>query len=225
MNADALNRFLEYRFRDPGLLETALTHRSASPRHNERLEFLGDALLGFLIADVLHARFPRADEGALTRTRAALVNRECLADIAREFGVGELLHLGDGELKSGGWRRSSILANALEAVTAAIYLDGGLDACRAEVLRWFEPRLVTIDPALAPKDAKTALQEYLQARRRALPSYRTIAEEGPPHRRTFTIECLIEGYPPVVAESHSRRAAEQDAARIALQKLRAGELP
>lgn len=225
MNADALNRFLEYRFRDPGLLETALTHRSASPRHNERLEFLGDALLGFLIADVLHARFPRADEGALTRTRAALVNRECLADIAREFGVGELLHLGDGELKSGGWRRSSILANALEAVTAAIYLDGGLDACRAEVLRWFEPRLVTIDPALAPKDSKTALQEYLQARRRALPSYRTIAEEGPPHRRTFTIECLIEGCPPVVAESHSRRAAEQDAARIALQKLRAGELP
>jgi ribonuclease-3 len=222
---DSLNSFLDYRFRDPDLLETALTHRSASSRHNERLEFLGDALLGFLIADVLHTRFPQADEGALTRTRAALVNRESLAEIAREFEVGALLHLGDGERKSGGWRRSSILANAIEAVTAAIYLDGGLDACRAEVLRWFESRLATIDPALAPKDAKTALQEYLQARRRALPTYRTIAEEGPPHRRSFTVECLIEGCPPIVAESHSRRAGEQDAARAALQRLRAGELP
>jgi len=222
---DALNGFPAYRFRDPDLLETALTHRSASSRHNERLEFLGDALLGFIVADVLHTRFPQADEGALTRTRAALVNRESLAEIARAFDVGALLHLGDGELKSGGWRRSSILANAIEAVTAAIYLDGGLEACRTEVLRWFDARLATIDPALAPKDSKTALQEYLQARRRALPTYRTVAEEGPPHRRTFLVECLIEGCPPIVAESHSRRAGEQDAARAALQKLRAGELP
>lgn len=225
MKHDALNGFPAYRFRDPDLLETALTHRSASSRHNERLEFLGDALLGFIVADVLHTRFPQADEGALTRTRAALVNRESLAEIARAFDVGALLHLGDGELKSGGWRRSSILANAIEAVTAAIYLDGGLEACRTEVLRWFDARLATIDPALAPKDSKTALQEYLQARRRALPTYRTVAEEGPPHRRTFLVECLIEGCPPIVAESHSRRAGEQDAARAALQKLRAGELP
>lgn len=225
MKHAALNDFLDYRFRDPDLLETALTHRSASSRHNERLEFLGDALLGFIIADVLYARFPEADEGALTRTRAALVNRDTLATIAREFDVGALLHLGEGELKSGGWRRSSILANAIEAVTAAIYLDGGLDACRAAVLRWFEARLATIDPGLAPKDAKTALQEFLQARRRALPIYRTVAEEGPPHRRTFVIECLIEGCPPIVAESHSRRGGEQDAARAALQRLRAGELP
>ncbi len=225
MKPDALNSFLHHRFRDPELLETALTHRSASSRHNERLEFLGDALLGFIIADVLHARFPQADEGALTRTRAALVNRESLAAIARELEVGELLHLGDGELKSGGWRRSSILANAIEAVTAAVYLDGGLDACRAEVLRWFDSRLATIDPGLAPKDSKTALQEYLQARRRALPTYRTVAEEGPPHRRVFTVECLIEGHAPIVAASHSRRAGEQDAARLALQKLRSGELP
>lgn len=223
MKHDALNALVHYGFRDPDLLETALTHRSASSRHNERLEFLGDALLGFIIADVLHANFPHADEGALTRTRAALVNRETLAAIAREFDVGELLHLGDGELKSGGWRRSSILANAIEAVTAAIYLDGGLEACRVEVLRWFASRLATIEPDLAPKDAKTALQEYLQARRRTLPTYRTIAEDGPPHRRIFTVECLVAGCPPVIAESHSRRAGEQDAARVALQKLRTGE--
>ena len=220
-----MNTLLDYCFRDPALLDTALTHRSASSRHNERLEFLGDALLGFIIADILHARFPHADEGGLTRARAALVNRETLAAIARDFGVGELLHLGDGEMKSGGWRRSSILANAMEAVTAAVYLDGGIDACRNAVLRWFEARLADADPGKAPKDAKTELQEYLQARRRALPAYRTIAEEGPPHRRTFMIECVIDGHPPIVAESNSRRAGEQDAARLALQQLRSGELP
>lgn len=213
--------FLHYRFRDPELLRTALTHRSASARHNERLEFLGDALLGFLIAEVLYTRFPNADEGALTRTRAALVNRETLAEIAREFGVGETLHLGDGERKSGGWRRSSILANAIEAITAALYLDGGIEVCRAEILRWFASRLASIDPYLAPKDAKTELQEYLQALRCALPTYRTTAEQGPPHRRIFTIECVVEGHPPFVAQSHSRRTAEQEAARLALRSLRA----
>lgn len=220
-----LNTFVEYRFSDQGLLQTALTHRSASHRHNERLEFLGDALLGFIIADVLYERFPAADEGGLTRARAALVNREALADIAREYGVGDMLKLGEGELKSGGWRRSSILANAVEAVTAAIYLDGGMDACRAAVLRWYEPRLAAVDPAAAPKDAKTELQEYLQARKRALPSYRTVEEVGPPHQRTFIIECQIEGYPPVVAESSSRRSGEQDAARMALERLRGNKLP
>ena len=220
-----LNTFVEYRFTDQGLLQTALTHRSASSRHNERLEFLGDALLGFIIADVLYARFPAADEGGLTRARAALVNRETLADIAREFGVGDMLKLGEGELKSGGWRRSSILANAVEAVTAAIYLDGGMDACRTAVLRWYEQRLAAVNPAAAPKDAKTELQEYLQARKRALPSYRTVEEVGPPHQRTFIIECQIEGYPPVVAESSSRRGGEQDAARMALERLRGSKLP
>lgn len=220
-----MNPFVTYRFRDPDLLVTALTHRSASARHNERLEFLGDALLGFIVADVLLTRFPQADEGGLTRARAALVNRETLAAIAREYDVGALLHLGDGEMKSGGWRRSSILANAVEAVTAAIYLDGGIDACRAAVLRWFETRLATVDPGKAPKDAKTELQEFLQGRRRALPTYRTVAEDGPPHQRVFTVECLIEGCPPILAESRSRRGGEQDAARLALQKLRSGELP
>jgi len=220
-----LNTFVAYEFRNPDLLATALTHRSASARHNERLEFLGDALLGFILADVLHERFPTADEGGLTRARAALVNRDTLADIAREFDVGALLRLGEGELKSGGWRRSSILANAVEAVTAAIYLDGGMDACRSAVLRWFERRLAAANPGAAPKDAKTELQEYLQARKRPLPSYRTLAEEGPPHDRKFRIECLIEGYPPVIAESNSRRGGEQDAARLALKGLRTGELP
>lgn len=220
-----MNTFVAYEFRNPDLLATALTHRSASARHNERLEFLGDALLGFIIADVLHERFPHADEGGLTRARAGLVNRDTLADIAREFDVGPLLHLGEGELKSGGWRRSSILANAVEAVTAAIYLDGGMEACRHAVLRWFERRLEAANPGAAPKDAKTELQEYLQARRRPLPVYRTLAEDGPPHDRRFRIECLIEGYPPVIAESNSRRGGEQDAARSVLQRLRSGELP
>jgi len=218
-----LNTFVTYQFSEPGLLETALTHRSASARHNERLEFLGDALLGFIIADVLHERFPAADEGGLTRARAALVNRDTLADIAREHAVGDLLRLGEGEMKSGGWRRSSILANAVEAVTAAIYLDGGIEACRAAVLRWFERRLDEANPGKAPKDAKTALQEHLQARKRSLPAYRTVSEEGPPHRRTFKIECLIEGYAPVTAESNSRRGGEQKAARVALEQVRTGD--
>lgn len=218
-----MDTLLEYEFVDGSLLKTALTHRSASGRHNERLEFLGDALLGFIIADVLHTRFPGADEGELTRARAALVNRESLAQLARHYRIGERLHLGEGELKSGGWRRSSILANAMEAIIAAIYLDGGMEACRREVLRWFAERLSTVDPGAAPKDAKTELQEYLQAQRRSLPSYRTVEERGPPHRRVFKVECHIEGFAPVLAESSSRRGGEQDAARAALSRLRTGD--
>lgn len=218
-----MDRLVAYAFRDPGLLETALTHRSAGRRHNERLEFLGDALLGFIIADILHERFPDADEGGLTRARASLVNRQTLAEVGRELAIGESLKLGEGELKSGGWRRDSILANAVEAVAAAVYLDGGMDACRAEVLRWFAGRLATVDPGAHPKDSKTELQEYLQARRRALPVYRTVEEAGPAHQRRFRIECVIEGYPPVTAESSSRRGGEQDAARMALARLRGAD--
>lgn len=218
-----MDSFVEHRFGDPALLETALTHRSASRSHNERLEFLGDALLGFVIAEVLYERFPTADEGGLTRARASLVNGETLAAIAREHALGERIRLGEGELKSGGWRRDSILANAVEAIAAAVYLDGGLEACRREILRWYAERLAAVNPGAHPKDAKTELQEYLQARRRALPTYRTVEEAGPPHRRLFRIECQIEGYPPVTAESSSRRGGEQDAARIALERLRGEE--
>jgi len=197
----------------------ALTHRSAASKHNEQLEFLGDALLGFIIADEICVRHPAAAEGPLTRLRASLVNRDTLAEIARELNVGDYLKLGEGELKSGGWRRDSILANTLEAIVAAIYLDGGMEACRAEVHRWFADRLISHRPETARKDAKTELQDSLQARRLELPVYRTLEEEGPPHQRLFKIECAVAGLDPVVVESASRRSGEQAAARIALTYL------
>ena len=210
---------LKYAFKDPSLLAVALTHRSAATKHNEQLEFLGDALLGFIIADEICLRYPDAAEGPLTRLRASLVNRDTLAEIARELNVGDFLRLGEGELKSGGWRRDSILANTLEAIVAAIYLDGGMESCRAEVHRWFAARLITHRPETARKDAKTELQEYLQGRRLDLPVYRTLEEEGPPHLRRFKIECAVTGLSPVVVESESRRSGEQAAARIALTQL------
>lgn len=210
---------LHYVFRNPVLLQTALTHRSAAGTHNERMEFLGDALLGFLVADELCGRHPGAAEGPLTRVRASLVNRDTLAEIARELALGEHLLLGEGELKSGGWRRDSILANGLEAIIAAIYLDGGIEACRREVLRWFSARLETHVPETARKDPKTELQEYLQARRQTLPSYRTLGEDGPPHQRTFRVECCVEGLEPVVTTSESRRGGEQACARAVLNLL------
>lgn len=210
---------LRHSFRNPELLDAALTHRSAATAHNERLEFLGDALLGFIIADELCSRHPQAAEGPLTRTRASLVNRETLAEIAREIGLGGQIHLGEGERKSGGWRRSSILANALEAVIAAIYLDSGLEAARAEILGWFQERLLTHLPANAQKDAKTELQEYLQARRKPLPTYTTVDIAGPPHQRTFRVACALPEETPAVAEGDSRRRAEQSAARLMLETI------
>lgn len=209
--------FLGYVFKDASLLEQALTHRSAAIRHNERLEFLGDSLIGFMVADFLFTRFPDADEGALTRMRAMLVNRDSLAMIARDLDLGGHLRLGEGELKSGGWRRDSILANCLEALVGAIYLDGGIEACRGRVEAWFAPRFETIDPKGVGKDAKTELQEFLQSRRLALPSYRTLDVSGPPHDQTFGVECAVpELGVAVVAEGKSRRRAEQEAARLAL---------
>ncbi len=210
---------LRYAFRDPALLDAALTHRSAAPNNNERLEFLGDALLGFIIADELCDRHGSAAEGPLTRLRASLVNRDTLAEIARELDLGTYLRLGEGERKSGGWRRSSILANTLEAIVAAIYLDGGIDACRAQVLEWFEVRLAATSPATASKDPKTELQEFLQGRQWNLPVYRTLEEEGPQHQRVFTIECVVHGLLPILVSADSRRRGEQAAARIALQQL------
>ena len=208
---------LRHAFRNQGLLQAALTHRSAASDHNERLEFLGDALLGFIIADELCKRHPHAAEGPLTRTRASLVNRETLAEIAREIGLGERIHLGEGERKSGGWRRASILANVVEALIAAIYLDSGIEAARAEVLGWFESRLLTHVPATAQKDAKTELQEFLQARRKPLPTYSTVEISGPPHQRLFRVACALPDCAPAIAEGDSRRRAEQAAARLMLE--------
>lgn len=213
-------RALGYAFDDESLLTRALTHRSVGARHNERLEFLGDALLGMVVAEYLFATFPDADEGQLTRTRATLVNRESLAEVARGLELGDLIHLGEGEMKSGGWRRDSILANTVEALLGAVYLDGGMEACRRTVLRLLEARLTDINPDSTGKDAKTALQEFLQSRRRSLPEYTTMDISGPSHQQIFTVSCQVDSLPEaVLATGPTRRKAEQAAARATLQIL------
>ena len=220
-----MGEFLDYRFDDHALLRLALTHRSASNENNERLEFLGDAVLGQIIADYLYREFPDADEGQLTRTRALLVKKDTLASVARSLNLGEKIILGEGELKSGGWRRDSILANTLEALVGAIYLDGGLDACTQQLSAWFAPSLKDIDPTLARKDAKTQLQEYLQARGQALPSYQAIEVTGPAHDQRFKIDCRVESVAKTAtAEGKNRRTGEQRAAALMLARIEsAGE--
>lgn len=212
--------FLAYEFSDPELLQLALTHRSAAKANNERLEFLGDAVLGQVIAECLYRQFADADEGQLTRCRALLVRKETLARVARELSLGEHIVLGEGELKSGGWRRDSILANTLEAVIGAIYLDGGHAACTEEIFRWFGPALARVDPRRSEKDAKTRLQEHLQSRGRALPRYNAVSTTGPAHDQRFTIECHVESEAsPATATGRSRRAGEQLAAQLMLERL------
>ncbi len=220
-----LERALGYCFGTQELLATALTHRSAGRHHNERLEFLGDALLGYVVAEELYRLRPEAREGELTRLRAALVRRETLAAIAAGLGLGARLRLGEGELKSGGWRRESTLANALEAVIAAVYLDGGIDACRTVILRLLGERLQQLPAGEPPKDPKTRLQEHLQAHRLALPVYEIVTLQGEPHAQRFTVRCTVTGsdLPPAVAAGTSRRSAEQEAARLLLIAL--GEEP
>ncbi|MGN6112211.1 MAG: ribonuclease III [Luteimonas sp.] len=215
------DRFGPHRFADPALLRQALTHRSAGSPHNERLEFLGDALLNLIVAEQLYARWPGADEGAMTRARAELVRESTLARIARELGVGERLTLGPGEMKSGGHRRDSILADALEAVIAACHLDAGFDACRALVLSWYAPLLDALPPPnRVGKDPKTRLQEWLQARGWPLPAYALLAERGDEHDRIFEVRCTL-AQPSLSAEGEgtSRRAAEQAAAEAILASL------
>lgn len=209
-----------YRFADPGLLQQALTHRSAGAPHNERLEFLGDSIVNLLVAEVLFQRWPKADEGALTRARAELVREASLATIARRLELGARLTMGPGEMKSGGHRRDSILADALEAVVAAIYLDSGFEACRAAVLPWFEESLAALPVGKPGKDAKTRLQEWLQGRQRPLPSYELVSESGDDHAKTFNVSCTIID-PALTAEGEgsSRRNAEQAAAAALLEKL------
>ena len=213
-----------HRFDAPQLLAQALTHRSAGAPHNERLEFLGDALVNLVVAEALYTRWPRADEGALTRARAELVRESALAAIARELDLGSRLTLGPGELKSGGHRRDSILADALEAIVAAVYLDSGFDHCRDVVLPWFEPALAAMPPPhKVGKDAKTRLQEWLQARQQPLPVYTLEAEHGEEHARSFRVRCELPGRPGISAEGDggSRRAAEQAAAEKVLGQLEA----
>lgn len=208
-------------FRDPALLERALTHRSAAAVHNERLEFLGDALVGAIVAEALYARRPKAAEGELTRARAELVRESSLAALARGLELGTRILLGPGEMKSGGHRRDSILADAFEAVVGAIYLDAGFDTCRAVVLPWFAAAIEALPPPhKLGKDAKTRLQEWLQARQLPLPAYTLLSESGEDHAKLFRTECALSD-PPLrrEGEAGSRRAAEQLAAEAVLQAV------
>ena len=211
---------LGYHFKDTTLLTTALTHRSAASRNNERMEFLGDAVLGYLISSELYQRFPTATEGVLSRLRASLVKGETLADIATQLKFGDYLILGSGELKSGGFRRRSILADALEAVIGAIYLDSDMDAVRHRIMPLFKPRLEQCDPDAVIKDPKTRLQEYLQAHGNDLPEYNVLTVSGEAHKQTFQVECRLPALDIIsTGEGSSRRKAEQQAAQHALELL------
>lgn len=199
----------------------ALTHRSVSHKNNERLEFLGDAVLGFVIAETLYEKFPDTDEGKLTRLRAALVKRETLASIGREYELGKLLILGEGEKKSGGWRRDSILANTVEAILGAIYLDSDFNSTRHVLLNVYKDRLDKASVDDIRKDAKTELQEYLQGRKMALPDYEIISEQGKSHAKEFTVKCTVDVFDePVLATGKSKRGAEQAVAHAILTQLK-----
>ena len=220
---------LGYEPRDLALFGAALTHRSAAGPNNERLEFLGDAVLNLLIAHRLYEAFPRATEGELSRLRARLVSREPLAEIAVSLGVGEALQLGAGELRSGGFRRQSILADALEALCGAVFLDGGLPAAEPLVTRLFAGRIAALPDPEALKDAKTRLQEYLQSRSLTLPRYVVLGIEGEDHAQVFRVSCEVPGLAlRVEGEGSSRRRAEQQAAARmldAIEEQRAADRP
>jgi len=219
---DALQERLGHRFKDARLLVQALTHRSHSTPHNERLEFLGDGVLNCIVAAELYARFANLREGELSRLRASLVREQRLHELAAGLALGDHLRLGEGELKSGGFRRPSILADALEAVIGAVYLDGGFDAVREVVVRLYRPLLETLDAKGADKDPKTQLQEWLQSRKYALPQYSVIATRGAAHDQRFEVECVVRELDlRTVGTGTSRRLAEQEAARMAFERLHA----
>lgn len=219
---EALAQRLGIRFRDISLLQRALTHRSADGQNNERLEFLGDSVLGFVIAERLYEAFPGADEGVLSRLRATLVNQSALASIARTHELGDYLILGSGELKSGGRRRDSILSDALEAIMGAILKDQGIDACRTWINRIFDEAVARLSLEDWKKDPKTCLQEILQSRGADLPSYSLLATDGQPHSQHFRVDCRIALLPGATeGEGSSRKRAEQDAAGRMLRRLAA----
>jgi ribonuclease-3 len=216
MRASKPDSLLGHAFRRPELLAQALTHRSFGARHNERLEFVGDAVLNCAIAAALYRRFPEIPEGDLSRIRASLVNRDTLAALARTLDIGAAVRLGEGEQRSGGTTRPSILADALEAVFGAIFLDAGFDAAAAVIEAAYAPAVSELDPAALSKDPKTRLQEWLQARRIAVPEYVVTDVAGDAHAQTFTVECRIPALAVVtVGAGASRRAAEQAAATLA----------
>ncbi len=221
MNADKLCDSTGYHFRQSELLEQALTHRSVSRIiNNERLEFLGDSILNLVISNHLYRRFDDADEGDLSRMRASLVKQATLAAVARDIDLGEFIHLGGGELKSGGFRRASILSDALEALLGAIYLDSDFASAETVILRLFDARLKSVSSGAELKDPKTRLQEYLQAQQRKLPVYRVENTSGKSHSQIFTVSCCISE--PVLegnGSGSSRKQAEQQAAQRVLDQL------
>lgn len=216
-----ISQRLVYNFVNVNLLTQALTHRSFSAQNNERLEFLGDGALNFMIAHQLYQRFPTIAEGDLSRLRAQLVKESTLCEIAISLDLGNALKLGEGELKSAGWRRPSILADAVEALIGAVYLDGGFAAAEKLVAHLFANKLDTIDPKVIDKDPKSLLQELLQGKKIAVPEYTVTHLEGEAHAQVFIVECWIEKLNiRTVGEGTSRRIAEQQAAQLALEKLK-----
>lgn len=219
-NTERLQQALGYAFADPRLLGQALTHCSAGKRNNERLEFLGDSIINHIVTEAIYRQSPAASEGEMTRMRASLVRQEALAEVAVELQLGDYIHLGSGERKSGGHRRDSILADALEAIAGAILLDGGLEQCRRCVHQWFGPRLLALSTTAVDKDAKTRLQEFLQGNSYPLPEYALISVQGEDHAQRFRVACRLQQPLLVVeADGSSRRKAEQNAATAALARL------
>ena len=217
---EELQRRLGYQFELPERLSLALTHRSHGNQNNERLEFLGDSIVNMVIAEYLYRHFEKAREGQLSRLRARMVKGVTLAEIGREFELGKYLRLGSGELKSGGYRRESILADTVESIIGAIYLDSDFHTCREQILRWFDLRLKKLDLQDTQKDPKTRLQEYLQSRQFPLPRYEVISVDGEAHAQTFHISCALPSLDRTTSGvGSSRRIAEQEAARNALKKL------
>jgi ribonuclease III len=221
MSLDSLVKHIGYPFKNSALLTQALTHRSFSGNNNERLEFLGDGALNFIIANQLYQRFSKLPEGDLSRLRATLVKESTLSEIAFSLNIGDALKLGEGELKSAGWRRPSILADALEAIIGAVYVDGGYHAAETLVMKLYAEKLAIIDPKIIDKDAKSQLQEYLQGRKIELPDYNVVSIEGEAHAQTFKMQCVIAKLNiTTVGEGSSRRIAEQQAAQLALEALK-----
>lgn len=215
-----LSKRLGYQFQERSLLVQALTHRSAGNPHNERLEYLGDSILGFVVAKHLFNRFPEQPEGKLTRMRSSLVKGETLADLARDMELGEVIRLGPGEMKSGGFSRDSILSDAVEAVIGALYMEAGIDKTEELILLWLAQKIHSLDPDFHPKDNKTRLQEYTQGRQMPLPEYQVSKITGKSHNQRFFVSCKVQVLErSIEGEGTSRRKAEQDAAQKVIRKL------
>jgi len=222
MELAELEERLQYKFRSGELLQQAVTHRSHGVVHNERLEFLGDSVLNCVVAQLLFLKYARLDEGDLSRLRANLVKQQSLSEIAERMGLSDFLRLGEGEMKSGGFRRPSILADTMEAVFGAVFVDGGFEGAREVISRLFEPVLKVVDPKTLGKDSKTLLQEYLQAKRLPLPVYTVVETRGAAHNQEFEVECSIPKLDVGVrGNGRSRRGAEQSAAKLALESAQA----